>query len=110
MKEDIMNRLSLRISNFSSLIEQDKIYVDKTKFIKKMLDQGRKYYFLSRPRGFGKTLMISTLESLFQGKKELFKDTYVYDKWDWNEKYPVIHLNMSEETNMSPEELKKNQL
>ncbi|MDR3223407.1 MAG: AAA family ATPase [Methanobrevibacter sp.] len=107
MKEDIMNRLSLGIANFSSLIEENKIYVDKTGFIEKMIDQGRKYYFLSRPRRFGKTLFLSTLESFFQGKKELFKDTHIYDKWDWDKSYTVIHLNMSEETNTSPEELKK---
>ncbi|MDR3291531.1 MAG: AAA family ATPase [Methanobrevibacter sp.] len=107
MEEDIRGRLSLGIANFSSLIEQNKIYVDKTRFIKKMLDHGETYYFLSRPRRFGKTLMVSTLESFFQGKKELFKHTYIYDKWDWNEKYPVIHLNMSEETNTSPEKLRK---
>jgi hypothetical protein len=60
--EDITNRLSLGLSEFDNLIEQNKIYVDKTYFIKKMLDQGRKYYFLSRPRRFGKTLFISTLK------------------------------------------------
>jgi hypothetical protein len=80
------------LSEFDNIVKENKIYVDKTKFIKKMLDQGRKYYFLSRPRRFGKTLLVSTLESFFQGKKDLFKDTYLYDNWDdWSE-YPVIRI------------------
>ncbi|MDR3290919.1 MAG: AAA family ATPase, partial [Methanobrevibacter sp.] len=107
MGEDIMNRLSLGISEFSDLIEQNKIYVDKTRFIKKMMDQGRKYYFLSRPRRFGKSLLVSTFKELFEGNKEPFKDLYIYDKWDWNEIYPVIHLNMGGRANNSPKNLKK---
>jgi Holliday junction resolvase-like predicted endonuclease len=107
MEEDIMNRLSLGLAEFSDLIEQNKIYVDKTRFIKKMMDQGRKYYFLSRPRRFGKTLLVSTLENFFQGKKELFKDTYIYDNWDWNEKYPVLRISMNNLLSSSLEELKE---
>ncbi|MDR2545030.1 MAG: ATP-binding protein [Methanobrevibacter sp.] len=105
IEEDIMNSLSLGIANFSSLIEQDKIYVDKTRFIKKMMDQGRKYYFLSRPRRFGKTLLISTLENFFNGKNELFKDTYIYDNWEnWIE-YPIIRISMNSLSNNSSIEL-----
>jgi hypothetical protein len=103
MEEDIMNRLSLGVSEFNDLIEQNKIYVDKTEFIKKMIDQGRKYYFLSRPRRFGKTLFVSTLECFFQGKKELFKNTYIYDHWDWDKSYPVLHLDMSQVSNKTNE-------
>ncbi|MDR3222943.1 MAG: AAA family ATPase [Methanobrevibacter sp.] len=110
MEKDIMNRLSLGVAEFAGLIEQNKIYVDKTRFIKKMIDQGRKYYFLSRPRRFGKTLMVSTLKNFFQGKKELFKGTYIYNNYDWNEKYPVIRISMKEVSNESPEILKKDLL
>ncbi|MDR3222930.1 MAG: ATP-binding protein [Methanobrevibacter sp.] len=107
MEEDIRGKLSLGIANFSSLIEQNKIYVDKTLFIKKMMDHGETYYFLSRPRRFGKTLLISTLENFFQGKKELFKNTYIYNNWDWNEKYPVIRISMSDMLSTSSKELKE---
>ncbi|MDR2544236.1 MAG: AAA family ATPase, partial [Methanobrevibacter sp.] len=104
-EEDIMNRLSLGLSEFDNIIKENKIYVDKTKFIKKMLDQGRKYYFLSRPRRFGKTLLVSTLENFFQGKKDLFKDTYLYYNWDdWSE-YPIIRISMSDILNTTPRKL-----
>jgi hypothetical protein len=63
-------------------------------------------FFLSRPRRFGKSLLISTLDAVFQGKKELFEGLYIYDKWDWAERYPVIHLDFSERSYSSGEELK----
>ncbi|MDR1819251.1 MAG: ATP-binding protein [Methanobrevibacter sp.] len=107
MQEDIMNSLSLGLSEFDDIIKQSKIYVDKTRFIKKMMDQGRKYYFLSRPRRFGKTLLVSTLENFFNGKKELFKDTYIYDNWeDWI-KYPIIRISMKQVSNENPKVLKE---
>ena len=59
--------------------------MDKTQAIYEMVSSG-KIYFLSRPRRFGKSLLISTLEELFRGNKKLFKDLYIYDKWDWNDK------------------------
>jgi hypothetical protein len=52
-----------------------------------MLNATGTIYFLSRPRRFGKSLLISTLEAVFQGQKELFEGLYIYDKWDWNEKF-----------------------
>jgi hypothetical protein len=105
--KDIRGRLSLGITNFRDLIEQNKIYVDKTEFIKKMMDHGEKYYFLSRPRRFGKTLFLSTLENFFKGRKELFENTYIYDNWnDW-ENYPVIRIVMNDLLNNSSKELKE---
>jgi len=101
-----MNSLSLGLSEFD-IIKQSKIYVDKTKFVKKMMDQGRKYYFLSRPRRFGKTLFLSTLENFFSGKKELFKNTYIYDNWEDLIEYPVIRIYMNDLLNNSSEELKE---
>ncbi|GAA5818803.1 MAG: AAA family ATPase [Methanobrevibacter sp. CfCl-M3] len=72
-----------------------------------MMDQGRKYYFLSRPRRFGKTLFLSTLENFFNGKKELFKDTYIYDNWeDWSE-YQVIRISMKQVSNENSKVLKE---
>ncbi|MCY4444266.1 MAG: AAA family ATPase [Proteobacteria bacterium] len=77
--------------SFEDLREDKCYYVDKTEFLYNLIDNGR-YYFLSRPKRFGKTLLISTLECLFEGKKALFKDLYVEDKWDWSTRYSVIKM------------------
>ncbi|KZX15425.1 putative AAA-ATPase [Methanobrevibacter filiformis] len=64
-----------------------------------------KTYFLSRPRRFGKSLLVSTLKEIFQGNKKLFKDLYIYDKWDWTKSYPVIHLDLGEINHENPDNL-----
>ena len=69
-------------------------YVDKTNFVYKLTDEG-KYYFLSRPRRFGKSLFLSTLEAYFQGKKELFEGLAIYDlETEWK-KYPIFHIDLN---------------
>ncbi|MDR2829549.1 MAG: ATP-binding protein [Methanobrevibacter sp.] len=96
-----MKKLPKGIPTFSEIIEDNYIYIDKTEYIYKMIDGG-KLYFLSRPRRFGKSLLISTLGELFRGNKELFKGLYIYDKWDWDGRYPVVKLdfgNISHDTN-----------
>jgi len=75
-------------------MENDYLYIDKTKYLHMLKDRG-KFYFMSRPRRFGKSLTISTYDCMFRGEKELFKDTWLYDNWDF-EPRPVIQLNMSE--------------
>jgi len=100
-----MKGLPLGMSTFSEIIEDDYIYVDKTRFIHEMVSRG-KTYFLSRPRRFGKSLLISTLEELFKGNKELFKGLYIYDKWDWSEKHPVIYLDFGTREYDTPKQLK----
>jgi hypothetical protein len=90
----LKEKLSLGLANFEDIINEGKIYVDKTDMIEKMFRLKMKYYFLSRPRRFGKSLFISTLKNLFEGKKELFKDTYIYNVWDWV-KYPIIKLDLN---------------
>jgi hypothetical protein len=89
-----MKKLPIGISDFRELIEGNYIYVDKTEYIYKLINQG-KYYFLSRPRRFGKSLLLSTIRYLFQGYKDLFKDLYIYDKWNWNETYPILRIDLS---------------
>jgi len=79
-----MKKLPIGISDFKELIEGNYIYIDKTEYIYKLINQG-KYYFLSRPRRFGKSLLLSTIRYLFEGQKELFKDLYIADKWNWDE-------------------------
>ncbi|MDR2624412.1 MAG: ATP-binding protein [Methanobrevibacter sp.] len=92
---DIREKLSLGSSEFDEIINKNKIYVDKTDVIKKIIDLDRKYYFLSRPRRFGKSLLLNTFKELFKGNKELFEGLYIYDNWDWNKTYPVIHLDLN---------------
>jgi hypothetical protein len=74
-----------------------------------MVSQG-KVYFLSRPRRFGKSLLISTLEALFGGRKELFEGLYIYDKWGWTQQHPVITIDWSQIDFTSVNELKCNLL
>jgi hypothetical protein len=89
-----MKKLSVGISDFKELIQGNYIYVDKTDYIYKLINSG-KYYFLSRPRRFGKSLLISTIRYLFEGKKELFKELYIEEKWNWEEIYPVIRIDFA---------------
>ncbi|MDR0911167.1 MAG: ATP-binding protein [Methanobrevibacter sp.] len=89
-----MKKLPKGIPTFQELIEDNYIYVDKTKDVYTLL-KNDKLNFLSRPRRFGKSLLLSTIEEIFKGNKELFKDLYIYDKWDWNDIYPVLSMDMS---------------
>lgn len=98
-----MKRLPIGIQNFEEIIETDYLYIDKTKQVLSLLDSG-KYLFLSRPRRFGKSLLINILENIFHGKKELFRNLYIYDKIDWKE-YPVIKLDFSKLSIHSKESL-----
>lgn len=82
------------IQDFEDLQRNGYAYVDKTNFIYKLADEG-KYYFLSRPRRFGKSLFLSTLEAYFQGKKELFEGLAIYDlETEWK-KYPIFHIDLN---------------
>ncbi len=102
-----MKRLPIGISDFKKLREENFIYVDKTEYIYKLITEGGGYYFLSRPRRFGKSLLISTLEYLFKGEKELFKNLYIYDKWKWEEIYPVIRIDFGDTQVKNERELQK---
>lgn len=77
--------------DFPKLRNEGFVYVDKTKYALELAYLGGSY-FLSKPRRFGKSLFLSTLESIFLGKKELFEDLYIYDKWQFEE-YPIIRLD-----------------
>jgi len=101
----MMKKLSIGISDFKELIQGNYIYVDKTEYIYKLINSG-KYYFLSRPRRFGKSLLISTVEYLFNGEKELFKGLYIQDKFNWEEVYPVIRIDFSKDI-LKKEDYKK---
>jgi hypothetical protein len=90
-----MKKLGLGIQELSQFKEKNLIYVDKTDIIHKLIEDG-KYYFLSRPRRFGKSLLINTIYELFSGNKALFQECSIYKKWNWEEKYPVIKISFSE--------------
>ncbi len=94
--------------NFKGIIESNCMYVDKTEEIYKMVSKYNGQFFLSRPRRFGKSITLSTLESYFKGDKELFKGLYIYDKDDieWK-KHPIIKLSMSAVSSTSADELDK---
>lgn len=87
-----MKNLPISIQTFSDLITREYLYVDKTKEIYNLFAQGGKYYFFSRPRRFGKSLLISTLKEIFSGNKDLFKGLWIYDKIQW-QTFPVIHID-----------------
>ena len=101
-----MKKIETGNSSFEKLITKGNLYVDKTKHLYNLLADERTYYFLSRPRRFGKSLTQSTLEAIFKGKRELFKGLYIDSTdYDWKE-YPVIHINFSEIDSESSRELK----
>ena len=102
-----MKPLALNIPTFDRLREGGYLYVDKTREVYQMVRPGAgMYFFLARPRRFGKSLLVSTLEMLFEGRKELFEGLYIYDKIDWEKwgSYPVVRLNFSEINNAGSKE------
>ncbi|MDR2066748.1 MAG: AAA family ATPase [Endomicrobium sp.] len=101
-----MKQLAIGTQTFANLRNNNAVYVDKTEDIYKLINSGN-VYFLSRPRRFGKSLLISTLKELFKGSKELFEGLYIYDKWDWSKQYPVIRLDFTALAYDTPENLKR---
>ena len=93
------------IQTFERIRREDKLYIDKTEYVYRMTHTSGTYFFLARPRRFGKSLLVSTMQSYFEGKKELFKGLAV-DKLEkeWSE-YPVLHFDMSGGKHMEPEQL-----
>ncbi|RMH80735.1 MAG: AAA family ATPase, partial [Calditrichaeota bacterium] len=101
-----MKELPIGISNFELLIQRQNVYVDKTPLIFKMVDEGM-FYFLSRPRRFGKSLLLSTLECLFTGRRELFEGLWIAQAdWDWTV-HPIVKFDLGGISHDTPEELKK---
>ncbi len=82
-----MKKLPIGIQTFSEIITENYVYVDKTQIAYKLIQNG-KYYFLSRPRRFGKSLFLDTLKNIFEGNKKFFKGLYIHDKWDFKKTYP----------------------
>ncbi|ORU91121.1 MAG: hypothetical protein A6F72_01015 [Cycloclasticus sp. symbiont of Poecilosclerida sp. N] len=91
-----MKKLPIGITTFAKIRDeqQNYLYVDKTDIAYKLITSAE-YYFLSRPRRFGKSLFLDTLDNIFCANKDLFKGLYIYDKWDWSTKYPVIRIDFN---------------
>ncbi len=101
-----MKKLPIGIQTFSEIIEEKYLYIDKTETIYQLINSG-KVYFLSRPRRFGKSLLLSTLEAIFKGKNELFKGLWIYGQpFEWKE-HPVIRIDFSKKHIGNSAELKE---
>ena len=87
-----MKKLPIGISTFSEIITDNHCYVDKTPYVH-MLTSSGKYYFLSRPRRFGKSLFVDTLKCAFEGRRELFQGLFLEKNWDWDESWPVLNFS-----------------
>ena len=100
----IKKKLPIGIQNLREMREEGYYYVDKTEFAHRLIKEG-KYYFLSRPRRFGKSLFLDTLKEIFEGNEGLFAGLYIHDKWEWNKKHPVIRVSFSDGVLKSRQEL-----
>ncbi len=96
----------LGIQDFAYIRNNGFVYVDKTFYVHKLADEG-KFYFLSRPRRFGKSLFLSTLYYAFSGRKELFQGLYLEKNWDWEKKYPIVRISFGSGVIRSVEDLKQ---
>ena len=85
-------RLPIGLQTFRKVRADNCYYVDKTAYIRRLLDEGE-HFFLSRPRRFGKSLFLDTLKELFEGNEPLFEGLAIHDRWDWSVRHPVLRLS-----------------
>ena len=85
-------KLPIGMQTFRKIREGHCYYVDKTAYIRQLLDKGE-HYFLSRPRRFGKSLFLDTCKELFEGNEPLFEGLAIHDRWDWSVRHPVLRLS-----------------
>ncbi len=104
----MLKKLPIGIQTFKNIVDRECLYIDKTKHIYNLLNSGY-ILFLSRPRRFGKSLLLSTIEAIYTNQKELFKDYWIYNSdWQWEkEERPVIRLDMSTTQTHTSQELKE---
>ncbi|MFV9692138.1 MAG: AAA family ATPase, partial [Desulfobacteria bacterium] len=101
-----MQELPIGIQTFSDIIQNDYLYVDKTEKIFDLVKNPKGVYFLSRPRRFGKSLLISTLNEIFEGEKELFKDLWIHKTGYAWEKHPIVRIDFSKKKTENKDDLK----
>ena len=99
-------KLPIGIQTFRKIREESYYYVDKTPYIRRLLDEGT-HYFLSRPRRFGKSLFLDTLKEAFESNEPLFEGLYIHDHWDWSVRHPVLRLDFSSGNYQQPDDLRK---
>ena len=99
-------RLPIGIQTFRKIREENCYYVDKTAYIRELLDDGT-HFFLSRPRRFGKSLFLDTLKELFEGNEPLFEGLHIHDHWDWSVRYAVLRFDFSSGNYQGPDDLRK---
>ncbi len=104
-KNSIMKKLPIGIATLEKIRSENFVYIDKTHHVANLYNSGGRYYFLSRPRRFGKSLFIDTLKQAFSGNKKLFKSLYLENNWDWDKHYPVLHFSFGEGNLVSLDEL-----
>ncbi|MCS7035032.1 MAG: AAA family ATPase, partial [Saprospiraceae bacterium] len=88
------HKLPIGIQDFRTVITEGFKYVDKTRYVHQLTTSG-KFYFLSRPRRFGKSLTVATLQELYRGSRELFEGLWIADHWDWTKRHPVARLTLT---------------
>ena len=93
-------QLPIGIQSFRRIREQNCYYVDKTPLIQRLIGNGD-FYFLSRPRRFGKSLLVDTLRELFEGNEPLFRGLHIHEHWDWSVSHPVVRLSFDGKYNVS---------
>ncbi len=99
-------RLPIGIQDFATIRSEDFYYVDKTPLIRQLVEGGR-HYFLSRPRRFGKSLLVDTIKALFEGQEALFRGLDIHDHWDWSVIHPVLRLSFDRKYD-GPEDIERN--
>ena len=95
------------MTSLREIREMDCYYVDKTDHVRRLVERG-KFSFLSRPRRFGKSLLVDTLQELFEGSEELFQGLDIHGQWDWSARHPVLRLDFSGRTFTEPGHLERN--
>ena len=88
-----MKKYPIGIQSFEKIRSGNFYYVDKTEFVYNLVKEESGYYFLSRPRRFGKSLFLDTLHQAFAGRKEYFKGLFLENNWNWDEQFPVLHIS-----------------
>ncbi len=88
----VRRKLPIGIQTFREIREDGCYYVDKTDFVRRLVEGG-KHYFLSRPRRFGKSLLLDTIKELFEGSEALFRGLAIHERWDWGRTHPVLRLD-----------------
>ena len=97
----------LGIQTFERIRKENKLYIDKTEYVYRLTHTSGTYFFLGRPRRFGKSLFLTTLQSYFEGKKDLFNGLSIEKlEKEWTE-YPVLHFDLSGGKHMNKEQLER---